>query len=114
MEPDPVNAGVGKVYEAASSALFILSLIFGIKSVVRSHENLMIFSGLGGLMKFHLNGETIESTAGTLMELVLEQGFDPAFLIAEVNFKLIPQASWDIVPVRPGDTIELLSFVGGG
>jgi len=65
-------------------------------------------------MKLHLNGEKIESTAETLMALILEQGFDPVSLIAEVNFKLIPQASWENFSVGPGDTIELLNFVGGG
>ena len=68
----------------------------------------------GGLMEIHLNGRKIESKAGTIMDLILEQGFDPSSLIAEVNFKLVPQESWKDVPVRQGDTIELLSFVGGG
>ncbi|OGR09916.1 MAG: thiamine biosynthesis protein ThiS, partial [Desulfobacula sp. GWF2_41_7] len=49
-----------------------------------------------------------------IMDLILEQGLDPSSLIAEVNFKLVPQESWKDVPVRQGDTIELLSFVGGG
>jgi sulfur carrier protein len=68
----------------------------------------------GGLMEIHLNGKKTESKAGTIMDLVLEQGLDPCSLIAEINFKLIPQESWKAVPVRPGDIIELLSFVGGG
>lgn len=65
-------------------------------------------------MEIHLNGKKIESKAGTIMDLVLEQGLDHSSLIAEVNFKLISQESWKDVPVRPGDIIELLSFVGGG
>ncbi|OGR34837.1 MAG: thiamine biosynthesis protein ThiS [Desulfobacula sp. RIFOXYB2_FULL_45_6] len=65
-------------------------------------------------MKIHLNGEKKVSRAGTLMDLILEQGLDPSSLIAEVNFKIIPQEAWKSIPIREEDTIELLSFVGGG
>lgn len=68
----------------------------------------------GGVMKIHLNGKKTKSKAGTIMDLVLEQGLDPCSLIVEINFKLIPQEFWKAVPVRPGDIIELLSVVGGG
>ena len=70
--------------------------------------------GFGGAMKIHLNGEKKVSRAGTLMDLILEQGLDPSSLIAEVNFKIIPQEAWKSIPIREEDTIELLSFVGGG
>ena len=65
-------------------------------------------------MEIHLNGKKIESKAGTIMDLILEQGLDPSSLIAEVNFKIIPQEAWKSIPIREEDTIELLSFVGGG
>lgn len=69
---------------------------------------------LGGMMEIRLNGEKKISKAETLMDLVLEQGFDPSFLIAEVNFTIIPQEAWKALSIRETDTIELLSFVGGG
>lgn len=65
-------------------------------------------------MKINLNGKNIESSCRTLMDLVLEQGLEPQALIAELNFKLIRQAEWDNTSIKEGDTIELLSFVGGG
>jgi sulfur carrier protein len=65
-------------------------------------------------MKINLNGEKLESQSGTLMALVLEQGFDPGSLIAEVNFEVIMQENWKDVFIKEGDNIELLSFVGGG
>ena len=38
----------------------------------------------------------------------------PAVLIAEVNGTIVKKAQWDEIRVNDGDTIELVSFVGGG
>ena len=65
-------------------------------------------------MKINLNGKKKESQSRTLMDLVLEQDFDPDSLIAEVNFEVIRQETWQDVSIKEGDNIELLSFVGGG
>ena len=65
-------------------------------------------------MNINLNGEKKESKNQTLMDLVLEQGFDPDSLIVEVNFEVIRQEIWQDVSIKEGDNIELLSFVGGG
>ena len=72
------------------------------------------FIGVRGLMKINLNGKIVESESKTLMDLVQEQGFDPAVLVAEVNLEVIRQDIWQEFSVNEGDTIELLSFVGGG
>jgi len=65
-------------------------------------------------MKINLNGKKMKSESHTLMDLVLEKGFDPNSLIAEVNFEVIKQDTWKDVSIKEGDNIELLSFVGGG
>jgi len=65
-------------------------------------------------MKINLNGKQVESKIQTLMDLVLEQDFDPDSLVAEVNFEVIRQKTWQDVSIKEGDNIELLSFVGGG
>ena len=65
-------------------------------------------------MKINLNGKQVESKTQTLMDLVLEQDFDPDSLVAEVNFEVIRQKTWQDVSIKEGDNIELLSFVGGG
>jgi len=65
-------------------------------------------------MNIKLNGKIIESESVSLMGLVLEKGFDPTSLIAEVNLEVIRQESWEKMALKDGDSIELLSFVGGG
>jgi len=32
----------------------------------------------------------------------------------EINQVVIPKAGWDAVVLRPGDTVEIVNFVGGG
>jgi thiamine biosynthesis protein ThiS len=46
--------------------------------------------------------------------MIIEQGFEPDAVIAEVNFELIKRERWQQHLLREGDTVELLSFVGGG
>jgi sulfur carrier protein len=32
----------------------------------------------------------------------------------EINRIIIPKAEWNVVVLRPGDTVEIVNFVGGG
>jgi thiamine biosynthesis protein ThiS len=65
-------------------------------------------------MRIILNGEETVITSPTLLAMVVEQGFTPDTLIAEVNLELIKKDDWDQTPLAEGDKVELLSFVGGG
>ncbi len=65
-------------------------------------------------MEINLNGKKIQSNSSTIMELVLDQGFNPKSLIVELNFKIIKQENWDNTALEQGDNVELLSFVQGG
>ncbi|XOF32298.1 MAG: sulfur carrier protein ThiS [Candidatus Electrothrix sp. YB6] len=65
-------------------------------------------------MHITLNGEKTATAGRTLHEMVLEKGFNPDAVIAEVNFQLIKKEDWQQMPLHEGDTVELLSFVGGG
>ena len=65
-------------------------------------------------MQLTLNGEKAATAGRTLHEVILEKGFDPETIIAEVNFQLIKKEDWRQMPLHEGDTVELLSFVGGG
>ena len=65
-------------------------------------------------MNIILNGEQTAITSSTLLAMVVEKGFNPDTLIAEVNLELIKKNDWDQTPLAEGDKVELLSFVGGG
>ena len=65
-------------------------------------------------MHIILNGEQTAISSRTLLAMVQEKGFDPDSVIAEVNVELIKKENWDRTVLAEGDTVELLSFVGGG
>lgn len=65
-------------------------------------------------MHITLNGQLTTTAAFTLLDMIIEQGFAPDAVIAEVNFELIKRDRWQQHLLREGDTVELLNFVGGG
>lgn len=65
-------------------------------------------------MKITLNGSVVETDGTDLSALVRERGLDASSLVIEHNFEVVQQARWAETPVREGDTVELLAFVGGG
>ena len=66
-------------------------------------------------MNITLNGQRKEILpAQNLREVIGRFAQGPAVLIAEVNGTIIKKDQWDEIPVNDGDTIELVSFVGGG
>jgi len=66
-------------------------------------------------MHIMINGQKKEIFAAqNLREIVDRFSSNPAALIAEVNGAIVKKAQWDAVSVNDGDTIELVSFVGGG
>ena len=66
-------------------------------------------------MHIMINGQKKKIFAAqNLLEIVGQFSSNPAALIAEVNGAIVKKAQWDAVSVNDGDTIELVSFVGGG
>ncbi len=65
-------------------------------------------------MHIILNGKQTASNSPNLHAMIVEKGFDPDTVIAEVNFQLIKKNDWEQTTLNEGDTVELLSFVGGG
>jgi sulfur carrier protein len=62
-----------------------------------------------------LNGEeyTIDGDAGLpalLERLKMRRGR----VAVEINQAVIPRAQYDAVRLKPGDTVEVINFVGGG
>lgn len=66
-------------------------------------------------MHITINGQKKEiAPSQNLREVIVRVSQSPAVLIAEVNGAIIGKAQWDALRVNDGDTIELVSFVGGG
>jgi thiamine biosynthesis protein ThiS len=67
-------------------------------------------------MKVRINGveEVICAKTMTLQELVVSRGLSPAKVVIEVNLRIIPRDEWPQVGLQDKDSIEIISFVGGG
>ncbi len=50
----------------------------------------------------------------TLSELLTDLEISQATIVAEVDGRIIERKNFDRTPLQPGQTIELVRFVGGG
>ncbi len=66
-------------------------------------------------MTILLNGESYE-TAGPLNvgSLLEGLGIDPRRVAVEHNQSVVKKAAYGVTPVRDGDAVEVVNFVGGG
>ncbi len=66
-------------------------------------------------IRVHLNGKDREVEAThTVRSLIESLELHPSLVVVELNREVLPRDSYGDVPVRDGDTIELVHFVGGG
>ena len=66
-------------------------------------------------MEILVNGESRTVGEGlTLQELVREMGFLEKPVVCEVNLAIISRKDWAGTVLSPGDTVEVIGFVGGG
>lgn len=66
-------------------------------------------------MQIRLNGKEREVSRGlTVAGLLEELDLRPGMVVVELNREILERDGYADVPVREGDTIELVHFVGGG
>jgi thiamine biosynthesis protein ThiS len=66
-------------------------------------------------VQIQVNGDAREVPAGLHVSALLEQlGLHPRMVVVERNGDILRREALDSVPVEPGDTFELVHFVGGG
>ena len=70
-------------------------------------------------MTLHINGEsrTVPDAAGmplTLAGLIESLNMKPDRVAVELNREIVPRALWPVTPLKDGDRLEIVHFVGGG
>ncbi len=69
-------------------------------------------------MKLTINGEVklIETPneAETLEELIQQLGHHPRLVVVEYNGMIITPDQWPTQQIKDGDTLEIVTIVGGG
>ena len=66
-------------------------------------------------IRIRVNGQDREVThAGSLLDLLASLDLDPRSVVVEHNRTIVRRAALAQTPVREGDEVELVHFVGGG
>jgi thiamine biosynthesis protein ThiS len=62
-----------------------------------------------------VNGEQRDVASGrTVEQFLLELGLHPRMVVVEHNREILDRSRYESVELRPGDSFELVHFVGGG
>lgn len=68
-----------------------------------------------GSIRVRLNGRDRDVDAGHTVRSLLESlDLHPSLVVVELNREILARDRYGDVPVREGDTLELVHFVGGG
>lgn len=65
-------------------------------------------------MHLLINGQSRQSTATTLAELLNELQLNPEHLAVELNQAIVARDRFAEIRLQDGDRLEVIQFVGGG
>ena len=61
-----------------------------------------------------INGEEIAVKGMRLTDYLLQEGYQLSRIAVECNGEIVPKAEYDVKVLQDDDTLEIVSFVGGG
>ena len=61
-----------------------------------------------------INGRSVDFAGKTLQAYLETSFYDSKRIAVERNGEILPKAEYDTLLLQDGDTIEIVSFVGGG
>ena len=61
-----------------------------------------------------VNGRELDIASKTLTEYLATTNYDMKRIATELNGDIVPKATYAETVLRDGDSIEIVSFVGGG
>ncbi len=66
-------------------------------------------------MEIHSNGKTYTAdNDSTLLAFLKDKGFDPQKIVVSVNGEIAPPEKYQDIVLHDKDSLDLMSFVGGG
>ncbi|MBQ7652471.1 MAG: sulfur carrier protein ThiS [Victivallales bacterium] len=65
-------------------------------------------------MSVTINGEKAEAAGKLLSDYLKDAGYDIQRIAVELNGEIVPKVNYDSTRLQDGDTVEIVSFVGGG
>lgn len=61
-----------------------------------------------------INGKSIDAAGKTISEYLSTTDYDAKRIAVEKNGEIVPKAKYDKTVLQDGDSLEVVSFVGGG
>ena len=61
-----------------------------------------------------INGEEYQYENKQLTAVLEELNYDRTRIAVEINEEIVPKVCYDATILKDGDTVEVVSFVGGG
>lgn len=61
-----------------------------------------------------VNGQNFELAGKTVEAYLATTKYDKTRIAVEINCEIVPKASYDTTVIKDQDSIEVVSFVGGG
>lgn len=61
-----------------------------------------------------INGGAVDAEGKALLDYLMESGYSLKRIAVERNGEIVPKAQYETTWLCDGDTIEIVSFVGGG
>ena len=104
-EPDLDNANVGMPDTR------ILGRTKFIKEVTKSVASFFVVLEV---FMVKINGEELNIAGKTVAEYLATTSYDPKRIAVERNGDIVPKAQYGETVLKDGDSVEVVSFVGGG
>ena len=61
-----------------------------------------------------INGESYDYVGLSVAEMLERNGFSTDRIAVEINEEIVPKANYSSIVLKDEDTVEVVSFVGGG
>jgi sulfur carrier protein len=65
-------------------------------------------------MRVTINGKPEEVAGGTVLEVLKTKDVEPQMVAVELNAKILGKDELGSTPLKEGDTLEILFYMGGG
>lgn len=65
-------------------------------------------------MQIKINGKPEEIQAATVLDVLKVKNIEPRMVAVELNESMVDRESLDKTPIREGDHLEFLFYMGGG
>ncbi|MBE6705856.1 MAG: sulfur carrier protein ThiS [Ruminococcaceae bacterium] len=61
-----------------------------------------------------INGDELNIAGKTVADYLATTSYDPKRIAVERNGEIVPKAQYRVTVLKDGDSVEIVSFVGGG